>query len=169
MSKDEYLVKIGLLTGAYGVLGHLRLKSFCKQPESIFSYQPFYLKKVGKELNLQLISKLSDGFRVKSKDIKNKKEADNLKGQFIYCLRNKFPNLPEDEFYFSDLIGLEVRNLSGIMIGRIDRVEDYGGGAILEVFSNGNKSIMVPFTKEIVPTVDLQSKFVVMNLQDQTH
>ena len=120
-------------------------------------------------MNLQLISKLSDGFRVKSKDIKNKKEADNLKGQFIYCLRNKFPNLPEDEFYFSDLIGLEVRNLSGIMIGRIDRVEDYGGGAILEVFSNGNKSIMVPFTKEIVPTVDLQSKFVVINLQDQTH
>ena len=169
MSKNEHFVKIGLLTGAYGVLGHLRLKSFCRQPESVFNYQPFYLKEIGKKLSIQLVSKISDGFRVKSEEIESKKEADNLKGMFVYCRRKKFPNLTEDEFYFSDLIGLEVRNFTGKIIGKIERVEDFGGGAILEVFSNQNESFMIPFTKEIVPKVDIQSRFVVVNCQYKTN
>ena len=53
------------------------------------------------------------------------------------------------------------------MIGRIKRIEDYGGGAILEIYSNKNESILVPFTKEIVPRVDLESKFIVVNLKDK--
>jgi len=169
LSKNANYIKVGLLNGAYGVVGHFRLTSFCKLPESIFAYQPFYLENDRKELNVQVISKISDGFRVKSKTVKNKEEADKLKGQFVYCLRNKFPDLPEDEFYFSDLIGLEVRNINDIMIGRIKRIEDYGGGAILEIYSKKNDSILVPFTKEIVPTVDLKSKIIVVNLRDKNN
>jgi 16S rRNA processing protein RimM len=81
-----------------------------------------------------------------------------LRGTALYADRSVLPNLPDDEFYHADLIGLEVYDTGGERIGKVTAVHDHGAGDLLEVSGKGLKTpALLPFTKEAVPTVDLQA------------
>ncbi|MEM9780618.1 MAG: ribosome maturation factor RimM, partial [Pseudomonadota bacterium] len=70
----------------------------------------------------------------------------------------RLPNLPDDEFYHADLIGLSVVDPGGTVLGKVHAVHDHGAGDLLEVLGPGLKGgVMLPFTREVVPTVDLQA------------
>jgi 16S rRNA processing protein RimM len=160
---------VGVFVGSYGFSGHLRLKSFCQLAESITKYKPLYLEENDAEIQIEIVSKLSNALRVKCVSIESKETADRFKGKFIYCLRNRFPDLSEDEYYFSDLIGLEVKNNKNELIGIVKSVEDYGGGAFLEISSNNGKNkLTIPFTKISVPIIDLSAKFIKVLTEEKT-
>ena len=70
--------------------------------------------------------------------------------------RDRLPDLEDDEFYHSDLIGLEVYDTGGGLIGRVKAVHDHGAGDLLDVHGPllGN-GVLLPFTREVVPTIDI--------------
>ncbi|MGR3446448.1 MAG: ribosome maturation factor RimM, partial [Paracoccus sp. (in: a-proteobacteria)] len=68
-------------------------------------------------------------------------------------------SLPDDEFYHADLIGLEVVDTGGQVLGRVRAIFDHGAGDILEVV--GRDQILLPFTRQVVPTVDLAAGRIV--------
>ena len=79
-----------------------------------------------------------------------------LKGMRLMVERARMPDLPEDEFYHADLIGLEVRDTGGTRLGTVLSVQDYGAGDMLEIRqSAGGASVLLPFTRAAVPTVDI--------------
>ena len=93
-----------------------------------------------------------------------KEQADALKGTRLYVDRAQLPNLPDDEYYYSDLIGLQVFDTGGQRIGRIKDVANHGATDLLEVLPDGRSdTVPVPFTQEVVPTVDLASGRVVVD------
>ena len=69
--------------------------------------------------------------------------------------------LPGDEFYHSDLIGLDVVDTGGEPLGRVHAVHDHGAGDILEVRPAGGAPLLLPFTRAVVPTIDLASRRIV--------
>jgi 16S rRNA processing protein RimM len=88
--------------------------------------------------------------------VTTKEAADALRGSRLYAPRDALPNLPDDEFYHADLIGLEVCDTGGRPLGRISAVLNHGASDLLEVRAPGKRdTTLVPFTAEIVPTVDL--------------
>jgi 16S rRNA processing protein RimM len=82
--------------------------------------------------------------------------------------RDRLPALPEDEFYHADLIGLAVVDPGGTRLGTIRAVLDHGAGTILEIARPSLPDLLLPFTRAVVPTVDLALRRVVADAPEES-
>ena len=154
----------GPLPGAYGVSGEVRLKSFCAEPEAIADYGPLYTEDGSQSFTIKLTRPVAGGLGARVSGIATKEQADALKGVSLYVDRAQLPNLPDDEFYHSDLIGLEVRDTGGVVLGQVSAVHNHGAGDLLEITGGGRKqALLLPFTLAVVPTVDLAAGRIVVD------
>ncbi|MCE5974733.1 ribosome maturation factor RimM [Sinirhodobacter sp. WL0062] len=151
-------VCVGAIAGAFGVQGEVRLKSFCTEPEDIASYGPLYSEDGKRSFTIRLTRPVTGGLGARLSGVTTKEDADALRGATLWVDREKLPSLPDDEFYHTDLIGLEVFDAGGAPIGRVRAVQNFGAGDILEIFAPGRRTtLMLPFTRAVVPTVDLKA------------
>lgn len=147
---------VGTIAGAFGVQGEVRIKSFCSDPEAIASYGPLYSEDGSRSFTLKLTRPVAGALGARLSGVTNKDQADALRGVNLFVDRTKLPSLPDDEFYHTDLIGLEVRDTGGVLLGTIRAVHNHGAGDLLEVMGPGRKQpLLIPFTPACVPTVDL--------------
>jgi 16S rRNA processing protein RimM len=112
---------------------------------------------------------LNDGLVARLSGVTTKEEADALRGLSLFADRDKLPNLPDDEFYHTDLVGLDVLDTSGAAMGTLRAVYNHGAGDILEIFVPGRKTtLMLPFTKASVPTVDLTARRIIIDPPEES-
>ncbi|MBV1865592.1 MAG: ribosome maturation factor RimM [Rhodobacteraceae bacterium] len=156
---------VGAIMGSFGVKGEVRLKSFCAEPSDIASYGPLSNEDGSQSFELKLSRPVKTGFAARIKDVRYKDQADALKGVRLFVSRDVLPSLPDDEFYHSDLNGMNVVDTGGAIIGRIKAVLNHGASDLLEVTGPNLKGgILIPFTLDVVPTVDLQARRVIVDL-----
>lgn len=157
-------IVVGSIAGAFGVHGEVRLKSYCAEPEAIAYYTPL-MRSDGKAVTTVVLTGAAKGVLVARMDgITTKEEADALKGVTLSAARDLLPSLPDDEFYHADLIGLEAVDTGGASLGRVKAVLNNGSDDLLEIHAPGLKNtVLVPFTRAIVPTVDLASGRLVID------
>ncbi|MCC6008240.1 MAG: 16S rRNA processing protein RimM [Rhodobacteraceae bacterium] len=153
-------VVVGALAGAFGVQGEARLKSFCSEAEALFSYGTLYSEDGTRRFDLKLLRPIPGGFAVRVSGVGSREEAEALKGVLLLADRERMPPLTEDEFYHADLIGMEVVDTGGGLLGRVRAVHNYGAGDLLEI-AGGADPLLLPFTREVVPTVDLTARRIV--------
>ncbi|MEM5541683.1 ribosome maturation factor RimM [Sulfitobacter sp. AS92] len=159
---DQDLICVGAIAGAYGVRGEVRVKSYCAAPEDIETYRPLYTEDGSRTFNLALLHQVKNGFAARIAEITTKEEADEMRGLLLFAARDQLPNLPDDEFYHADLIGLEVYDTGGTLLGRVKTVQNHGADDLLELQLAGTSATtFLPFTKAAVPTVDLASGRIV--------
>lgn len=165
MSDD--LICVGSIGGAFGVRGEVRLKSFCAVPDDIETYSPLTTEDGQRSFSVALIGSIQNGFTARIVGIDSKEQADALKGLRLYARRDQLPSLPDDEFYHTDLIGLEVFDTGGTLLGRVRSVLNHGAGDLLEIHRTGQSdTVLLPFTQALVPTVDLARKRLVADPPD---
>lgn len=158
---------VGAIAGSYGVKGEVRLKSFCAEPEALASYGPLFTEDGKTAYKVTLTRPVAGGLGARLSGVETKEQADALKGTSLYVERKKLPSLPDEEFYHADLIGLEVRDTGGVVIGRLQAVHNHGAGDLLEIMGPGTKTaLLLPFTRAVVPTVDLAAGRIVVDLPD---
>ncbi len=158
------LICVGAFAGSYGVQGDVRLKSFCAEPTAIADYGPLYTEDGSRQFVITLLRPVAGGFGARVTGVTSKEQADGLRGVSLFADRAKMPNLPDDEFYYADLIGLEAFDTGGVSLGRVTNVENHGAGDILEI---GAKGLLIPFTLAAVPTVDMASRRVIVDIPDE--
>jgi 16S rRNA processing protein RimM len=162
-------VCVGAIAGAFGVGGEVRLKSYCAQPEAIAAYAPLYTGDGRRSFTLRITRTINNGFAARLSGIASKEEADALRGTELFADRDKLPNLPDDEFYHADLIGLEVFDTGGARLGTLRAIHNHGAGDILEIFAPGRKTaLLLPFTRAAVPTVDLTAGRIIADPPEET-
>jgi len=154
---------IGAVAGAFGVRGELRLKSFTATPEDIATYGPVTSEDGAQSFTITLTGQATKGALIaRLSGIATKEQADALRGLRLFVERDRLPSLPDDEYYHADLIGLEVFDTGGTSLGRVKSVLNHGASDLLEIHGPGLKStVLLPFTVEAVPTVDLASGRIV--------
>ncbi len=158
---------IGSISGAFGVSGEVRLKSFCTEPEAIAAYGPLYTEDGSRSFTVKLTRPVAGGLGARLSGVATKEQADALRGVNLFVDRTRLPSLPSDEYYHTDLIGLEVRNPGGASLGTVRAVLNHGAGDLLEVIGQGRKQpLLIPFTLAIVPTVDLALGRIVADLPE---
>ena len=159
-------VIVGAIAGAYGVRGEVRIKSFCANPEDIETYSPLQ-DADGNAYDLALIGPIKNGFSARLVQVHSKEQADALKGTELFAIRDQLPSLPDDEYYYTDLIGLDVFDAGGEALGRVKAVHNHGADDLIEVTRAGSSAtVLVPFTQAVVPTVDLASGRIVIDPPD---
>lgn len=147
---------VGAIAGAFGVQGEVRLKSFTAEPETIADYAPLFTEDGARRFDVTITRPIKQGFAARLSGIATKEQADELRGTRLYADRDKLPSLPDDEFYHADLIGLPVFDTGGAELGVVKTVQNHGAGDLLEIHGRGlAASVLLPFTREAVPTVDL--------------
>ncbi|RED14341.1 ribosome maturation factor RimM [Pontivivens insulae] len=156
---------VGAIAGAFGVRGEVRLKSFTSDPVAIADYAPLTTEDGKLSFDVAISRMIKNGLAATLSGIATKEEADALKGTRLYAERDRMPNLPDDEFYHADLIGLTVLDTGGAELGKVRAVHDHGAGDILEVLGPSGE-ILIPFTRAAVPTVDLSAKRIIADLSD---
>lgn len=161
---DDNMICVGSLSGSYGVRGEVRLKSYCAEPSDIADYNPLRDAQ-GKQLfSVTLVRPLKGGYAARVSGVTTKEEADALRGTDLFAHRDQLPSLPDDEFYHADLIGLDVLDAGGAALGKVKSVQNHGAGDLLEVFGPGLKNtVLLPFTREAVPTVDLAGGRIIVD------
>ena len=166
MSKrNTELVTVGVILGAHGVRGDVRVKSFTAEPEAVFEYAPFLSEQGEVLIEPTAVRTGKDHFIVSPRNKRQKEEWDRMKGGKLYVPRDALPDVDEDEFYIEDLVGLDVYAGGETPLGRVKAVLNHGASDLLEIqVSGGSKPVLVPFTFEDVPTVDLAlGRIVVAN------
>ncbi len=158
---------VGAIAGSFGVQGEVRLKSFCADPTAIADYGPLFTEDGAQSYQIKLTRAVAGGLGARITGVATKEQADALRGVSLYVDRAKLPNLPDDEFYHTDLIGLAAHDTGGVLIGTVQAVHNHGAGDLLEIAGAGLKtSLLLPFTLAIVPTVDLAAKRIVVDLPE---
>lgn len=165
MNNDK--ICVGAISGAYGVRGEVRIKSFCALPEDIETYSPLSSEDGSSTFHLAIIRPIKNGFAARIAEVASKEDADALKGVQLFADRTQLPSLPDDEYYHADLVGLAVRDTGGAALGTVKTVLDHGAGDILEIQRPGSsETVLLPFTMALVPTVDLASGTIIADPPD---
>ena len=155
-------VCVGAIGGAFGVKGQVRLKSFTAHPEDIATYAPLETEDGSMEFSVQIEGAITNGLAARLSGISTKEQADALRGIRLFVPRTRLPALPDDEFYHTDLIGLDVVDTGGTALGRVKAVLNHGAGDLLEIHGPGLRAtVLLPFTQQAVPTVDLAAGRIV--------
>lgn len=153
-------VCVGAIAGAFGVRGEVRLKSFCTVPEDIAAYGPLTTEDGGRSFAVRLTRPVTGGLGARLSGVETREQAEALRGTTLWAPRAALPSLPDDEFYHADLIGLPVFDPGGAPLGTVRAIFDHGAGDIVEVAGPGG-TLLLPFTRVVVPTVDLAAGRIV--------
>ncbi len=167
MSEPSDMICIGAIAGSFGVRGEVRLKSFAAQPEDIAAYGPLATEDGTQSHTVTLAGQAKNGFIARLSGIHTKEEADALRGTRLFVARAKLPGLPDDEYYHADLVGLDVFDTGGALLGQVKTVLNHGASDLLEIALPGTpETVLLPFTQASVPTVDLAGGRIVADPPD---
>lgn len=168
------LVCLGVITGAIGVRGEVRVKTFTETIEGIAAYGALTGEPGGARLEISALRPAKGGAAVRLAGVEDRDAALAMKGVQLCVPRSALGEADqgdEDTFFHVDLVGLEARDQAGATIGTVTAVHDFGAGDILEIVSpgtgaGGGKTEMVTFLKETVPVVDLKAGYLVVAPQE---
>lgn len=160
LTEPVLLAEIG---AAHGVRGEVRVKSFTADPEAFRDYGPLFDAK-GRRYVVKTARPVKDDMMVVAfEGIADRTAAETLTRTQLFVDRAALPETEdEDEFYHADLLGLAAVTADGETIGTIVAVPNFGSDDLLEVARPGRPSVYIPFTKAVVPTVDLAARQVVV-------
>lgn len=161
---DDGRICVGVIKGTRGLKGELRIKPYTDEPESIAAYGPVETEDGTHSLTLSRIKVSGAAVLAHAKEVGTREAAEALIGQNLYVDRNSLPAANDDEFYHADLIGLAVEDMKGQALGTIVAIQNFGVQDLLEVkLERARETALIPFTPEIVPTVDINSGKVVID------
>jgi len=159
---DQARICLGAVVGAHGVRGALRVKSFTAEPKDIAAYGPLTDEAGTRKFALRIVGETRGQLVIKVDGIDDRNAAEALKGTRFYVARAALPEPDADEFYHVDLIGLAAEDAAGAALGTVRAVHDHGAGALLEIRAPDGTELLVPFTRDAVPEIDIEGRRVVV-------
>jgi 16S rRNA processing protein RimM len=155
-------VLLAAIIGASGLKGAVKAKIFTATPDALTAYGALQ-DKSGKIFSITAFRTGKPGEAVISfAGITTREAAEALKGTELFIARDKLPQTEDEEFYHADLIGLEAQDSEGRVIGKIAALHNYGAGDIVEIVRPDGDSVLLAFTRETVPTIDIPGGRVIV-------
>lgn len=162
MAQDK-LIQVGQVAGGFGVRGEVRVAAYTADPMALLAYRD--LLRADGSVGLTLTSARPDknGVVGRAKEIATKEEADALRGLKLFIPRDRLPEPEEDEFYLTDLVGVEAREPDGTVLGTVKSVPNFGASDMLEIApAAGGPTWYLPFTRDAVPELHLADGWVLV-------
>ncbi len=169
MTIPEDLVLVGYVTGAYGIQGWVRIKPYSADADAMLHAKTWWLNKpVLRDVDMMQAKIHGEDVVAQLMGVADRNAAEALKGATVQVRRSHFPPLSNDEFYWVDLIGLEVENLQGEHLGTVSDLMDNGAHPILRVAAPvlpgvDTKESLIPFVDQFVKTVDQEARKITVD------
>lgn len=164
MKRD--LIAVGVITGAHGIRGEVKLKSFTSNPAAIATYSPL-TSKSGEQFTITKLRPQKDDFIAILKGVTDRNRAEALRGTELFVDRALLPETEDNEIYAHDLIGLAVETDKGEKLGTLIAMPNYGAGDLLEVERAGmRETLLIPYAQSYVVSEDLENGIITVALPD---
>jgi 16S rRNA processing protein RimM len=159
---NEYEIHLGRIVGCHGIKGTVKVRTRFSDPGLLLNAKSVLISAKGMENRLATVRECKlrgDVFLLTLKEIQSRTDAEALTNFEVYVSKNELPDLPEDNWWVSDLVGLSVFSTEGKELGNVlavvgERAE------LLEIKRVGDEAqdtVLVPFVRELVPVVDLRA------------
>ncbi len=151
------LVVLGRLADPYGIQGWLRLHPYGDDPLAWAEIPVWWVGRDGepwRECKLKGLKAHGDGVVVLLDGIADRTAAEAMKGFLVGAPREALPKTDEDEFYWADLVGLDVINTAGERLGKVVGLIETGANAVMRVVSDDNVERLLPFVSAVVLAVE---------------
>ena len=159
MARDVLLAAV---IGAQGLKGEVKAKLFTATPDALPCYGVLHTK-AGRRLKITAFRPAKEGEAVIAfEGVADRNAAEALKGTELFVAREALPKPAEDEFYHADLIGLEVRDSEGRVLGKVIALHNFGASDVLEFSRPDGDSVHLAFTKETAPVINIAEGFIVV-------
>ena len=161
-NQDDEFILVASVGKPVGLKGWAKVNSFTRPPENLFNFKNFFLDVDGdkENINIDKFSKSGKNYILKVESLDSIEEIERLKNKEIFIKSEDLPKLKENEFYWKDLIGMEVRQIDGTVIGVVVEIIETGSDDVLVVEKN-NKKELIPFNfGEIIKEVSDNSIIV---------
>ena len=158
---QDHVLVMGRLAAPYGVKGWLRVTSYTELPGNLLDYSPWYLRRQDKWQATPIVSARAHGkgLVVQLKGCDDRDAAAMLTGTEIGVYRSQLPAAAADEFYWSDLIGMQVIAQDDRVLGRLDHLFETGANDVMVV--KGEQEYLVPYIEgQVVQSVDLETRVI---------
>lgn len=166
MASPDDKVLAGVITGAHGIRGEVKLRSFTADPKAIAAYGPL-IASSGERFEILRLKAQKDGFIATLKGVADRNKAEILKGVELFVARSLLPEASNGEVYVHDLIGMMAVTLSGEKFGTVVAMPNFGAGDLIEIRRDGvEETVLVPFAQDYVPKIDLAAKKLVLDLPE---
>lgn len=157
---DDDVVTLGRVEKPHGVRGAVRVRPY-GDPESLAAYGPVTLPG-GRRAGVRVLSTGRGTALCAIEGVADRDAAEALRGVHLAIPRSALP-IPEDgSFYHADLVGLSAYDPGGEEWGRVIAVHNFGAGDIVEIQPVQGASVLIPFTRESVPEVNLEIRRLVV-------
>ena len=153
-------IEVGRLGAAHGVRGWLRVQSFTDPPQRLFEWRRWHLQIRG-AVNVLEVRPQGNGWIVHLEGVDERDGAARLTGQMILVERELLPPAEGREHYRDDLVGFEVKNVEGVLLGAVDHYIDTPGNAVMVI--KGVREYLVPVTREHLRSIDKDARKVVVD------
>ena len=152
----ERPIVVGRVTAVFGIKGFVKVASFTDPPENLLDYRPWLLEFDGRwqAVRVESVRRHAKGFIARLDDCDDRDEAERFTGRDLAVPRSELPAAEPGEFYWFDLIGLEVVTPAGERLGRVTRIQETGANDVL-VVEDREREHLIPFVEKVVPEVDL--------------
>jgi 16S rRNA processing protein RimM len=160
-SQADSLMEMGHIGGPYGVKGWLRVVPYTAELAALLEYAPWYLCSKGEWKPVEVLQGKphGKGLVVQLAQCNNREQAAALSGTKIGVYRSQFPDTKANEYYWSDLIGLQVINRDGTVLGIVDHLIETGANDVLVV--KGEQEYLVPFISgQVIKEVDIGQQII---------
>ncbi len=157
------LTKVGVIVNTHGLSGTLRVKSFTDFKEERYKKNtPLYIS-----FKNDLIPVTVNNYKsvkglehINFKEFSNINDCEKYKGSELFISNELIHELPEDEFYIEELIGMSVYTTE--FIGTVEDVREVPQGELLDIKREGKKNALIPFTKHFVKEVDKEEEKITL-------
>ncbi|MGJ0532157.1 MAG: ribosome maturation factor RimM [Methylocystis sp.] len=162
-AREKNLLLLGRFGAPHGVRGDIRLQSFTSDPLAIATYDGLTDKSGSRHFRLRAVRPQGKDMLVAQVEgVDDRAGAEALSRVELYIPREALSPPEEEEFYIADLIGLRAETAEGEVMGVVVAVRNFGAGDILEIRPLHGETILLPFTKAVVPIVDVAGGRVVV-------
>lgn len=170
-------VEVGRILDAWGIKGWFKVLPHSADPQALFSSKRWYLQPTEKGpqtfsgtvlLRVREAKEHSDSVVARADGIEDRTGAESLKGARVFVPRSSFPTAGDGEFYWVDLLGLEVVNREGVALGTVKDLMATGPQTVLVLeYEEAGKPLerMLPFVSAYVDAVDLKARRITVDWQ----
>jgi len=155
--RSNEFVEVGQINGLFGVRGWVKVFSHTEPRENIVTYDPWYLQLRGELKSVKVAEgkRHGKGVVARIEGIDDRDAAQALIGTTIMIRREQFKSLQPDEYYWADLIGLQVKSIEGVELGTIDHLVETGSNDVIVV--KGERERLIPFIQgDVITEIDLE-------------
>ena len=161
--EDDKKIYLGKITGVHGIKGWLKIQSFSSPPENILNYPSWIINNKGEEdfYSIEQGRKQNNKIVVKLEKIDDRNTAESLINSKIQILRSDLPKLSNENYYWSDLVGLSVLNSEEKVIGKIESLIETGANDVMVIITLKDERILIPFVMhEIIKEVNVELSYI---------